>query len=50
VTPWIEPVGARAQVAPRDARRACYLLIVACVLNALVVLLVAMVELAGGAT
>ena len=50
VTPWIEPVGARAQVAPRDARRACYLLIVACVLSALVVLLVAMVELAGGAT
>lgn len=49
VTPWIEPVGARAQVTPNDARRAYYLLIVACVLSALVVLLVAMVELASSA-
>jgi adenosylcobinamide-phosphate synthase len=50
VTLWIEPVGARAQVTPNDTRRAYYLLIVACVLSALVVLLVAMVELVGGAT
>jgi adenosylcobinamide-phosphate synthase len=49
VTPWIEPAGARAQVTPNDVRRAYYLLIVACVLNALAVLLVAMVELAGAA-
>ena len=50
LTSWIEPVGACAQVTPYDARRAYYLLVVACVLSALVVLLVAMVELAGGAT
>lgn len=46
ITPWIEPAGARSQVTSNDARRAFYLLAVACVLNALVVLLVAMVELA----
>ena len=50
VTPWIEPVGARARVSPNDARRAYYLLIVACVLSALIVLLVAMAELAVRAT
>ena len=49
VTPWIEPPGARADVTANDARRAFYLLAVACVLSALVVLLVAMVELAGSA-
>jgi len=49
ITPWIEPTGARSNLAPNDARRAFYLLVVACVLNALVVLLVAMVELAGAA-
>jgi adenosylcobinamide-phosphate synthase len=49
VTPWIEPIGARAQVTLSDARRASYLLMVACVLSALVVLLVAMAELAGSA-
>jgi len=46
ITPWIEPAGAGSQVTSNDARRAFYLLAVACVLNALVVLLVAMVELA----
>ena len=50
VTPWIEPVGARPQVCPNDARRAYYLLIVACMLSALVVLLIGMVELAISAT
>ena len=47
VTPWIEPAGGRNQVTAADARRCFYLLVVACVLNALVVLLVAMVELTG---
>ncbi len=46
VTPWIEPAGARSEVSSTDARRSFYLLVVACVLNALVVLLVAIVELA----
>jgi len=46
VTPWIEPEGARGSVAAPDVRRCFYLLGVACVLAALVVLLVAMVELA----
>lgn len=48
VTPWIEPKGARGRVVAVDARRCLYLLVVACVVAALVVLLVAMVELARG--
>ncbi|MEQ8246709.1 MAG: cobalamin biosynthesis protein [Alphaproteobacteria bacterium] len=46
VTPWIEPAGARSDASPADAHRCFYLLVVACVLNALVVLLVAIIELA----
>lgn len=48
VTPWIEPRGGRADVTTADARGCLYLLAVACVFAALVVLLVAMVELARG--
>jgi adenosylcobinamide-phosphate synthase len=46
VSPWITPENARRQVTSSDARRCFYLLVVACVLAALVVLLVAMIELA----
>lgn len=49
VSPWIEPQGARGTVNAADTHRFLYLLVVACVFAAFVILLVAMVELSAPA-